>query len=208
MPRSGTQSFAFTLPNGTAGTGDIRVTVTTDSGQTVKEYDSSGNPAYSNNTTSTDVTSTLAKYADLIVAPGSLAVTPSSLQSGGLATVTWIDENQGDGAVSGSYLDYVLVQRVNPDNSLTYIASGFVNGASPLAAGATSAQQSFPFTLPDGAAGVGNFRVNVTTDYYQTIPEYDSSGNPAYGNNTSSITPPPRRWGTMPTWSSLPARWP
>ncbi len=185
---SGTQSFPFTLPNGAAGTGDIRVTVTTDSGQTIKEYDSNGNLAYGNNTASTDVTSTLAKYADLIVATGSLAVTPGSLQSSGLATVTWMDKNQGNAAASGSYVDYVLVQRVNPDNSLTYIASGFVSGPSPLAAGTTGAQESFGFTMPDGAAGVGNFRVTVTSDYYETIPEYDSSGNAAYGNNTSSIT--------------------
>ena len=47
---SGTQSFSFTLPSGAAVTGDIRVTVTTDSGQTIKEYDLSGNPAYGNNT--------------------------------------------------------------------------------------------------------------------------------------------------------------
>ena len=185
---SGTQSFQFTLPNGTLGTGDIRVTVTTDSGQTIKEYDGSGNPAYGNNSASTNVTSTLAKYADLVVAAGSLAVTPTTPQSGGSVTVTWNDKNQGDGAVSGSYLDYVLVQRVNVDNSLTYIASGFVSGPSPLAAGATGTQESLAFTMPDGAAGAGNFRVTVTTDYYETIPEYDSHGNPAYGNNSASTT--------------------
>ena len=95
--------------------------------------------------------------------------------------------NQGDGTASGTYLDYVLVQRVNPDNSLTYIASGSVNGPNPLAAGATGAQESFAFRLPDGAAGVGNFRVTVTTDSNQAIPEYDSSGNTAYGNNSASI---------------------
>ncbi|MGP0068315.1 MAG: beta strand repeat-containing protein, partial [Isosphaeraceae bacterium] len=184
---STTQSFPFTLPNGTPGTGDIRVTVTTNYYETIKEYDSNGNPAYSNNTASTDVASNLAKYADLIVAPGSLAVTPSSgLQSGGSATVSWSDENQGNGAVNGSYLDYVLVQRVNPDNSLTYIASELANGPSPLAAAATGTQESFPFTLPDGASGVGNFKVTVTTDYYESIPEYDSNGNPAYSNNSST----------------------
>ena len=102
--------------------------------------------------------------------------------------VTWNDQNQGDGDASGSYLDYVLVQRVNPDNSLTYIASGTVNGPNTLAVGATGAQESFGFNLPDGVAGVGNFKVTVTTDYYQAIPEYDSNGNPAYGNNTSTIT--------------------
>ena len=53
--------------------------MTTDSGQTVKEYDSNGNPAYGNNTATIDVTSTLANYADLVVATGSLAVAPQRL---------------------------------------------------------------------------------------------------------------------------------
>ncbi len=185
---SAQQKFSFNLPDGAAGVGNFLITVTTDSGQTVKEYDSNGNPAYGNNSASVNLTSTLAQYADLIVATGSLGVTPGSLRSSGLATVTWNDQNQGNGTASGSYLDYVLVQRVNPDNSLTTIASGTVNGPSPLSPGATVAQQSFTFTLPDGAAGVGNFRVSVTTDYYHNIPEYDLNGNPAYANNTSSIT--------------------
>ena len=47
-------------------------------------------------------------------ASGSLAVTPSSPQSGGSVTVTWNDKNQGDAAVNAAFSDYVLVQQVNP----------------------------------------------------------------------------------------------
>ena len=43
--------------------------MTTDGGQTVKEYDSNGNTAYGNNSGSTTTTSTLGNYDDLIVAP-------------------------------------------------------------------------------------------------------------------------------------------
>ena len=182
---SGTQSFPFTLPNGTTGTGDIRVTVTTDVNQTVKEYDASGNTAYGNNTSSIDVNSTLATYADLVVTTGSLAVTPASPQSGGVLSATWTDKNQGNGAVNAAFSDYVLVQRVVGSN-FTYITSGYVAGNATLAAGSTSATQSFPFTLPDGSGGTGDIRVTVTTDSGQTVKEYDASGNPAYGNNTSS----------------------
>ena len=187
---SATQSFRFTLPDGAAGTGDIRVTVTTDSGQTIAEYDSSGNPAYGNNTASTDVTSTLADYADLIVAPGSLAVTPTIPRSPGSVTVTWNDKNQGDAAVEGAFSDSVLVQQVN-GSSVTTITSGTVSGPSPLAVGATSGTQSFSFTLPNGAAVTGNILVTVTTDSGQTIKEYDFSGNPAYGNNTATLNDAP-----------------
>ncbi len=185
---SAQQSFTFNLPDGTSGTGNFRVTVTTDNGQSVPEYDSSGNPAYSNNTATTNFTSTLAPYADLVVKSGSVAVNPSSPQSSNQMTVTWNDQNQGNVAVNAAYSDYVLVQRVNADNSLTYIASGTVSGDNTLAAGATSAQQSFTFNLPDGASGVGNFKVTVVTDYYQSVPEYDISGNPAYGNNTATTS--------------------
>ena len=183
---SGTQSFNFTLPNGASGTGTFQVTVATDYYQTVKEYDSNGNPAYGNNTATTSFSSTLASYADLTVKSGSLSVLPGSLQSGNQATVNWMDQNIGNAAVNASFYDYVLVQRVNPDNSLTYIASGDVNGNNTLAAGATSGAQSFNFTLPDGSPGVGNFVVTLTTDNGQSVPEYDNNGNPAYGNNSAT----------------------
>ncbi len=160
------------------------MTITTNFNNQIYEYNSSGT-ASSNNTASTDVTSTLADYADLVVAPSSLTVTPSSPQSGESVTVTWMDENQGDGAVNGAFTDSVLVQQVS-GSILTTITSGIVSGPSPLAAGATSGTQSFAFALPGGAAGTGDIRVTVTTDSGQTIKEYDGSGNPAYGNNTAS----------------------
>ncbi len=182
------QQLTIALPDGAAGVGNFLITVTTDSGQTVKEFDSNGNPAYGNNSSSITITSTLGNYADLVVASGSLAVTPATPQSSGAVTVTWNDTNQGDAAVSAAFNDYVLVQRVNPDNSLTNITSGNVSGNASLAVGATSAQQEFSFTLPDGPAGTGNFQITVTTDSGQTVKEYDGSGNPAYGNNSASIT--------------------
>ena len=87
-------------------------------------------------------------------------------------------------------------RRVNPDNSLTDIASGYVSGK-PAGRRRHQRQQEFPFTSPDGAAGTGNFQVTVTTDSGQTVKEYDSNGNPAYGNNIAS-TPSLRPWRTMP----------
>ena len=50
-----------------------------------------------------------------------------------------------------------------------------------------SSHQTFSFILPDGAAGVGNFRITVTTDHGQSVKEYDAGGNAAYGNNTALI---------------------
>ena len=164
------------------------MSVTTDYYQSIPEYDTNGNAAYGNNTSSITVPSTLGNYADLIVAAGSLAVTPTNPQSSGTVTVTWNDENQGDAAVTSAFNDSVLVQRVNPDNSLTYITSGDVSGDPSLAIGAISAPQQFLFTLPDGPAGTGNFQVTVTTDSGKTVKEYDSNGSPAYSNNSAGIT--------------------
>ncbi len=47
--------------------------------------------------------------------------------------------------------------------------------------------QQYTFNLPDGPPGVGQLVVTVTTDYYNQIYEYNSSGT-AESNNTSSVT--------------------
>src|SRR5208337_140141 len=182
---SATLSTSFTLPDGSPGVGSITATVTVNANGAESEYNTAGT-AGSNNSSSINFTSTLANYADLVVASGSLAVTPGSLQSGESATVTWMDENLGDAAVNGAFTDSVLVQQVN-GATLTYITSGTVSGNPSLGIGATSGTQSFPFTLPNGTPGTGDIRVPVTTDSGQTIKEYDSSGNPAYSNNSASI---------------------
>jgi hypothetical protein len=178
------ETYSFTLPDGAAGVGNFLITVTTDSGQTVKEYTSTGNTAYGNNTSTGNFTTTLGNYADLMVA--NIAVqSPASPQSGNQVTVGWNDDNIGDGAVNSAFNDSVLVQKVNSSNSYTTIASGNVSGNAALAAGGTS-PRTFAFTLPDGAAGAGTFLVTVTTDSGETVKEYDSNGNTAFGNNTTT----------------------
>ena len=79
--------------------------MTTDSNQAIPEYDTNGNSAYGNNSASITTTSTLGNYADLIVAPGSMATTPTNPLSSGVVTVTWNDQNQGDAAVNAAFND-------------------------------------------------------------------------------------------------------
>ena len=180
------QTFSFTLPDGATGAGAFQVTITTDNGQTVQEYDSNGNPAFGNNAATINFASTLAKYADLTLAD--LAVqSPTSPQSGDSVKVDWSDQNVGDAAVNTAFNDYVLVQRVNADNSLSVVASGFVSGDSGLAVNGSSTQ-NFTFALPIGSPGAGSFRVDVTTDNGQSVKEYDSQGNLAFGNNGGTIS--------------------
>ncbi|HKM53713.1 MAG TPA: SdrD B-like domain-containing protein, partial [Isosphaeraceae bacterium] len=174
---SAPQEYSFRLPDGSPGVGNIEFTVTAD------EYDAVSNGlSASGRTSSINATSTLANYADLVVAPSSLTVTPGSPQSGGSVTVNWNDQNIGNAAVNTAFTDYVLVQQGN-----TTIASGTVNGNASLVGGATS-PQSWAFTLPNGATGTGNFQVTVTTDYYETVKEYNSQGNPSYSNNSATTT--------------------
>ena len=179
------QSYTFTLPDGAAGTGTLKVTITADYYTSIQEYDASGSPAYGNNTSTINATTSLAAYADLSVPSSSLTISPSTPQSGNQATVTWNDQNVGTGPATSAFSDYVLVQKVNTDHSLTYIASSTLNGNSGLSASAVSGQ-SFSFVLPNGTPGVGDIRVTVTTDSGATVKEFDSSGNAAFGNNTTT----------------------
>ena len=190
------QQYSLRLPNGAAGVGQLQVTVTNDVYNQVAKFNPDGTPE-PNSTATVTATSTLGPSPDLKVQDGSLAViSPVNVQSGSPVTLGWEDQNIGGAAVTTSFSDYVLVQRANADNSPTDIASGYVSGNSSLAAGASS-PQLFTFTLPAGATGVGIFQVTVTTDSGQTVQEFDSTGNPAFGNNsavanfTSTLAPYP-----------------
>src|SRR6185437_5422347 len=161
------------------------VIVTTNVNKGLFEYNTAGT-AQTNNTTSTALTSALGTYADLTVANIGVQ-SPTAPQSGNQVTLGWDDSNVGNAAVSSSFTDSVLVQRVNADNSRTTIASGNVSDTNSIAAGAVS-HETFTFTLSDGAAGVGNFVVTMTADSGQSIKEFDASGNTTYGNNTNTGT--------------------
>src|SRR5262249_52265672 len=117
------QQYVFNLPDGIDGTGRFRVTVMTDSGHAIEEFNNNHQPAEDNNTSAPAfVTSTLANYPDLTVTD--LAVSPDSgLQSGNLVTLTWNDSNVGDAAVGAGYADVAKAYRVNADGSRTLLDS-------------------------------------------------------------------------------------
>ncbi len=149
---SATLSTSFTLPDGAEGVGNIKVTVTVNFNNAEAEYNTAGT-AGNDNSTSINFTSALGNYADLVVSSGSMAITPMTLQSSGLATFTWKDENQGDAAVNAAFNDSVLVQKVNAGNSLTTIATGTVPGNADLAAGAKAPIRSSRSLFPTGQWG-------------------------------------------------------
>ena len=178
------QQYTFQLPDGPAGVGQMQFTVQTDSSNNIPEYNDSGT-GENNNTSSITVASSLAPYPDLQVT--GLSMAPSSLQSGDSVTVTWNDANTGNAPVTGSFYDDVTVVNTTTDET---IASGLVYydeaSQGPIAANGSAAEQ-YGFVLPNGTPGVGQIEVTVTTDYYNNIYEYNSSGT-GETNNTSSIT--------------------
>ena len=165
------RSYSFSMPNGAAGVGNLSVTVTADAGGSLPEYNSSG-LLDTNRSANTTTTTTLADYPDLHAT--ALAVDPSSvLQSGGTVTLDWSDSNVGDGAAAGSWSDYVNVVNSTTEQTLVSAVQGY--SSQNIAAGG-SAARSYSFTLPNGTLGIGQLSITVTADYYQNLPEYNSSG--------------------------------
>ena len=196
---NGAQSYAFLLPPGAAGTGNLQFTVTTNAGNFIKEGNASGN-AYSNNTSSTTVYSQLqGVFPDLTAK--NLTVTPQTWQSGNTVTVGWDDVNIGDADVSGAFADAVVVQQVDAQgNVLATLVNATVPGNVTLAQNATSHQQ-YQFRLPDGAPGPGS-----SSSRWSPMPATRSPSTTAASTPLSATTrprcKPPRCW--PPTLTSRP----
>jgi hypothetical protein len=80
------RQYAFRLPDGTNGVGDLTFTVIADTYNQLAEFNFSGT-AESNNTASLSRTSTLAAYPDLAV--HRFDVSPASFESGRQLTANW-----------------------------------------------------------------------------------------------------------------------
>ncbi len=167
------RSINFTLPNGLLGVGQLQVTVTADSNNSLLEYNPDGTPR-------TVVpaplsgTSTLAAYPDL-QATG-LAFGPSSvLQSGGQVTLNWSDSNPGSGAANGGWSDHISVVNTTTGQPV-FTAAPFYSANNVAAGGSISRSINFP--LPNGLLGVGQLQVSVTADSNNSLLEYNPDGTP------------------------------
>jgi hypothetical protein len=191
---SGHQQYAFRLPDGARGVGNLLVTVTTDYSNQVFEYNA-GSTAKTNNTSSLKATVAPAAYPDLQVTNLALSSTSGQpLQSGGGLTVTWDDSNTGNAPASGEFFDHVTI--VNAMTGQTLTATDVLYDPAAAGNGAIAAQDARPrqfvFTLPQGTPGTGNLQVTVTTNYYNQVFEYNTAGpggtSTAQSNNTASVT--------------------
>jgi hypothetical protein len=184
--RLGSQTYSFQLPDGIAGSGNLKITVTANIYNEVFESNSA------NNTASITATAALAPYPDLQVT--SLAVTPASgVQSGDTVQLTWYDSNTGTGPTTGAFYDRVVVvnnatRQTVSTTDVYYDPAASGNGA--IAAGDLRPRQ-LPVTLPQGTPGAGQLQFTVTTNYFHQIFEYNTAGpggtSNADSNNSASV---------------------
>ncbi|MDL2321916.1 Ig-like domain-containing protein, partial [Desulfosarcina sp. OttesenSCG-928-B08] len=170
------RSFTFTLPEGTTGTGEIRVVITADSGGQIVEDNASGT-AETNNTAEILFTSTSAAYPD--IAAGNIAI-PETASGGQTLTVTWDTTNAGDTALTGTWTERIYLS-ATPGGSGTLVGS--VIFSEPLAAGETVAR-SAEITLP----------TTVSSDLYVVVTLVSNDGIHEINtdNNTASSAAPLR----------------
>ena len=178
--------------------GNLSITVTTDYYGNIFEYDNAVVPggheiAEGDNSAGTTATATLADYSNL--ESPNLAVSPSSVQSGGQLTVTWNDSNTGAGDAAKAFYDRISV--VNTTTGQTILTQDLYYDATQpgkaIPAGGMSAQRQYLLSLPHGDVSVGTLQVTITTDYYNQVFEYDNGTVPgghavAENNNAASAS--------------------
>ena len=152
------RSTTIKLPDGNDGAGALVISITTDVGNTVSEANSAGT-GFTNNTTTLNVTSTVAAYPDLQVTNVSLS--PGfGFQGGDTVIAHWTLTNAGNAAVSGNFAEQISIKNLQT-GAVIVLKTDTVTG--PVAAGATQAR-TLSFTWPAGLSSTGNFEIDVTAD--------------------------------------------
>ncbi|MDN5787397.1 CARDB domain-containing protein, partial [Pseudorhodobacter sp.] len=173
------RSAVITWPADIDGTGNMRFSVTTDSGSVISEGNASGD-GETNNT----------KVLDVLSAPDlqieNMRLTNGPLFAGDSVTLAWDMKNTGTANVIGPFVDYVRVYNYTArqwvfDQEISFAAEAGVI----LKAGAARAR-SITFNLPDGAAGAGDLRLFINADYRGAVREANA-GDTAESNNYATF---------------------
>ncbi len=166
---SATQQFTFTLPDGEPGVGEYQVLVTLDAQNDETEDNPSGT-AESNNDATTTFSVTLAAYPDLIVP--SLTVTPTDPTSGSVLTIQWTDQNTGAAAIRRSFDDLVHIENITTGQVLANVEVHYDVATQGALGPGDSVVRQYQFTLPAGAAGLGQILVLISGDDHNDLYEY------------------------------------
>jgi fibronectin-binding autotransporter adhesin len=122
---SSTRSYTFRLPDGSTGVGNLHIVVSADYFNTIAEF-YPGNVGESNNTSTLNVSASLASYPDL--APSSVTAPPSILP-GQSMNVSWTLSNSGATIASGPWTEQVFLATDVAGDNPTLV--GAVNYAGP-----------------------------------------------------------------------------
>ena len=178
------RSYSFALPNGTAGVGQLSITVTADAGGSLLEYNAQGE-IDTNRSASITAQSTLAGYPYLL--PSGVEA-PAIAQFGQSVSITWTVTNDGNAPAQGSWSDQLyLSSQPTLSAGATLLATQAGTAHSPLAVGGdyTSTAQ---VTLPSAASlTAGTYYLIVVSDANQSVFESGSPGQAASSGISISL---------------------
>lgn len=172
------RQFTFTLPNGSAGAGQLLISVTTDGSQLIRESNTDGT-GEANNTSTTTATATLAAYPDLIVAS---ITAPATVVAGETITVSWVVQNQGTATANGSWTDHLYLSTDLAIGDDLYLGSFPFTGS--IGSGSTLDRQA-QIVVP--AFISGNTRVVVRTNANAGVFETNTNNNSALDDQAMNI---------------------
>ncbi len=164
------RAFSFTLPDGSSGAGEFLITVMTDAGQQVYEYNAGGTGEL-NNTNSVAINAALSPYPDLIITN---LTAPLAANAGQAIEVVWTDVNQGNAPITNAWFDQVFLSPANALGGGQWLATRSVTNV--LDAGA-SLVLTQTLTLPPFVTGDQWLIVkgNVAASFYELNPTNNST---------------------------------
>ncbi len=175
---SALQQYAFRLPDGDPGVGNIEFSVTAD------EYDAiSGGLSAANRTASITATSTLAQYADLV--PSGLSA-PASATPGESVTISWTDCNLGDATAVAPWSDEILLSYDGTTANAIPVGSIEVN--SSIAAGHSFALSTTVMIPVSGADSAGSLQFVVIDNANSSFFELNRANNTTI-DATATVVP-------------------
>ena len=196
------RSMQLTLPAGFAGAGNFLVTVAADSqtsgATSVFEVDASGTPLQQPATASASFVSTEHAYPDLKVAN---LVVPSSVPSGGTATISWTVSNTGAGPANGTWVDRLVLVPVGASGSSQDITLGNFTHSSPLAVGG-SYTQTVSVQIPSRLNG--SYKIALISDANQSVAEPNTRADSTFVSGPVSVAQ--TYTDLVPTLTQVPAQ--
>jgi len=160
--KAASQQYSFVLPNGTEGTGHLQITVVTDSGNAIYEYNTAGT-GENNNTNSLTVIASLAASPDLLVTN---LVIPSSADAGQVIPISWTETNIGTAAITTTWYDQVFITSSDSINGGELLGTFAVSGGLGINQSTNITQN---VTLPQFVQGQQWIvvKANVSASFYE-----------------------------------------